>query len=67
MLGLSFQGGSDCEESISNAGVPGLIPVSGRSPGEGNGYPLHILDWRTPWTEEPGGLQSMGSQRVRHD
>ena len=23
--------------------------------------------WRTPWTEEPGGLQSMGSQRVRHD
>ena len=25
-----------------------------------------ILDWRTPWTEEPGGLQSMGSQRVRH-
>ena len=26
-----------------------------------------ILDWRTPWTEEPGGLQSMGSQRVRHD
>ena len=26
-----------------------------------------ILVWRTPWTEEPGGLQSMGSQRVRHD
>ena len=26
-----------------------------------------IPDWRTPWTEEPGGLQSMGSQRVRHD
>ena len=26
-----------------------------------------ILDWRIPWTEEPGGLQSMGSQRVRHD
>ena len=25
-----------------------------------------ILAWRTPWTEEPGGLQSMGSQRVRH-
>ena len=23
--------------------------------------------WRIPWTEEPGGLQSMGSQRVRHD
>ena len=26
-----------------------------------------ILAWGTPWTEEPGGLQSMGSQRVRHD
>ena len=26
-----------------------------------------ILAWRIPWTEEPGGLQSMGSQRVKHD
>ena len=26
-----------------------------------------ILAWRVPWPEEPGGLQSMGSQRVRHD
>ena len=26
-----------------------------------------ILAWRIPWTEEPTGLQSMGSQRVRHD
>ena len=26
-----------------------------------------ILAWRIPWTEETGGLQSMGSQRVRHD
>ena len=26
-----------------------------------------ILAWRIPWTEKPGGLQSMGSQRVRHD
>ena len=26
-----------------------------------------ILAWRIPWTEEPGGLQSMGSLRVRHD
>ena len=25
------------------------------------------LDWKIPWTEEPGGLQSMGSVRVRHD
>ena len=27
----------------------------------------NILDWSIPWTEEPGGLQSMGSQRIRHD
>ena len=26
-----------------------------------------ILAWRIPWTGEPGGLQSVGSQRVRHD
>ena len=26
-----------------------------------------IFDWRIPWTGEPGGLQSMGSQRVGHD
>ena len=26
-----------------------------------------VLAWRIPWTEEPGGIQSMGSQRVRHD
>ena len=26
-----------------------------------------ILAWRIPWTEEPGGLQSMGSQKIRHD
>ena len=26
-----------------------------------------ILAWRIPWTEEPGGLQSVGSQRVSHD
>ena len=26
-----------------------------------------ILTWRIPWTEKPGGLQSMGSQRVGHD
>ena len=26
-----------------------------------------VLAWKIPWTEEPGGLQSMGSQRVRHN
>ena len=33
------------------------------------GMPTHsnIFAWRIPWTEEPGGLQSMGSQRLEHD
>jgi len=45
-----------------------LIPGLGRSPGEGNGSThSSILAWRIPWTEEPGGLQSMGSRRVGHD
>ena len=29
--------------------------------------PSSILAWRIPWTEEPGGLQALGSQRVGHD
>ena len=45
----------------------GSIPGSGRSPGGGMATHSSILAWRIPWTEEPGGLQSMGSQRVRHD
>ena len=36
-------------------------------PGEGNGNHSNILAWKIPWTEEPGRLQSTGSQRVRHD
>ena len=34
---------------------------------EGMATQSSILAWRTPWTEEPVGLQSMGSQRVRHN
>ena len=48
----------------SSAKDPGSIPGLGRSPREGNGYISSVLVWRIPWTEEPGGLQSMGSQRV---
>ena len=43
----------------------GSIPGSRRSPGGENGKSLRyssILEWRSPWTEEPGRLQSMGSQ-----
>ena len=98
------------KESTWNAGGPSSILGSGRSPGEGIGYPvqyfwtslaaqmeknlpalwetwvrspgwedpleegmatqasiLSILAWRILWTEEPGRLQSTGSQRVGHD
>ena len=45
----------------------GSIPGLGRSPGEGQATHSSILAWRIPWTEEPGGLESMGLQRVGHD
>ena len=48
---------------LANAGEMGLIPGSGRSPGDGDGNPLQFLAWEIPWTEEPGGVQSMGSQK----
>ena len=60
-------GVSDTKESTYNAGDPGSIPGLGRSPGEENGYPLHVLARRIPWTEEPGGLQSKELQRVGHN
>ena len=59
---LGFPGGSDGKESACNAGDLGLIPGLGRSPGEGNGYPLQFLAREVPWTEKPGELQSMGWQ-----
>ena len=40
----------------------GSVPGSGRSPGGGHGDPLQYSCWRIPWTEEPGGLQSIGLQ-----
>ena len=45
----------------------GSIPGLGRSPGEGNGNPLQYSCLENPMKEEPGGLQSIGSQRVRQD
>ena len=45
----------------------GWIPWWGRSPAEEMATSSSILDWKIPWTEEPGELLSMGSQRVGHD
>ena len=58
--------GSDGKESACNAGDLDSIPGLGRSPGEGMEIHSSILAWRTAWTEDPGGLQFMGLQRVRH-
>ena len=46
-----------------------LCSISGseRSPKEGIATHSSIFAWEITWTEEPGGLQSMGLQRVRHD
>ena len=56
ILQRGFLGGSGVKNPPANAGDArdvGLIPESGRSSGEGHGYPLQILAWEIPWTEEP--------------
>ena len=45
----------------------GLIPGSGRSPAEGHGISFQYSCLRVPWTEDPGGLQSTGLQRIRQN
>ena len=52
------------EESVCNTGDPGSTPGLGRSPGEGNGSHSSILAWRTPWTEESGGLKFKSQTRL---
>ena len=62
-----FSGLGGKKKSACNAGDLGSTPGLGRSPGEGNATHSGLLTWRIPGTEEPGKLQSMGLQRVRHD
>ena len=65
-----FPGGLVVKNPPSNAGDSGdvgSIPMSGRSPGLGNGNLLQYFAWKNPQTEEPSRLQSLRSQRVRHD
>ena len=59
---MGFPGGSE-----DNAGDLGSIPGLGRSLEKEMAAYSSVLACRIPWTEEPGGLQSTGSQRVRHD
>ena len=65
-----FPGSASGKEFTANEGDirhMSSVPGSGRSPGEGNGYLLQYSHLKTPWTEEPGGLQAMGLPRVGHD
>ena len=62
MLDTGFPSVTVVKNCPVNAGNPrdmGLIPGSGRSPGEGNGNPLQYKYWEVPWTEKP---LSMGLQ-----
>ena len=59
--------GSAGKESAYNATDPDSVPESGRYLKKGMATPSSILAWRIPWTKEPGRLQSMESQRIRHD
>ena len=65
---MGFPGALDSKESACNAGDLGSIPRLGRSPGEGVGsewQPTPVfLPGESPWTEEPGGLQSMGHKEL---
>ena len=62
---MGFPGGSAGKESACNVGDLGSVPGWGRS--QGMATHSSFLAWRIPWTKKPGGLQSMGSQRVGHD
>ena len=59
--------GKESACKAGDMGDAGTIPGSGRFPGAGTATHSSILVWRTSWTEEPSGLQSMRSQRVGHE
>ena len=60
-----FLGGSLVKNPPASGGDIGLIPDPERSPGKRNDNPPHCSCLETPWTEEPDGLQSIGSQKNR--
>ena len=65
-----FPGGlavKNLSDNTGDARDTGSMPGSGRSLEKETATHSSILAWEMPWTEEPGGLQSMGSQRVGHN
>ena len=65
--GGDFSDSSDGEESACDTENLASIPGSGRPLEKRMTTHSSILAWRIPWTEGPGGLQSMGFQRVKHN
>ena len=57
----------DLATEHTNTGDPGSIPCVEDPLKKETATYFSILAWRVPWTEEPGRLQFMGQQRVRHD
>ena len=64
---LGFPGGSDSKQSACNAGDLGSVLGWEDTLEEGVAIHSSIVAQEVSWTEEPGGLQSIGSQRVRYD
>ena len=64
---MGFLGGSMVKNPSASAGM--RVQYLGQEDALEMEIATHsrILAWEIPWTEEPGGLQSMGSQRVKHD
>ena len=62
---MVFPGGSDGKRICLQGRRPWSNPWVRKIPLEKGTY-FSILAWRIPWTEEPGGLQSMGLQRIGH-
>ena len=60
---MGFPNGSVVKSLPASAGDADLIPESGRSPEEKMAFHASILTWEISWTEEPGKLQSLGSQK----
>ena len=69
MLVEGLPGGAVVKQHASAEDVGHQVRSLGREDALEEEMATHssILAWEIPWTEEPGGLQSMGSQRVRHD
>ena len=61
---VGFLHSSVGKESACSSGDPGSIPGSGRSPEKEMAIQSSTLAWKNPWTEEPGGLQSMACKEL---